>query len=129
MILDPDNDSYYVMDAVLNRLTVLMDSAGQAGDLQTVIAATGTPTLAKRLTLEDLKGTILTQLSNSDPDYASALANTQYGAMKGLLTTPLAKFDAALKAVTAQVSTAVQGTLEAATASGNPALSPALWTS
>ena len=36
MILDPDNDSYYVMDAVLNRLPVLMDSAGQAGDLQTV---------------------------------------------------------------------------------------------
>lgn len=116
MILDPDNDSYYVMDAVLNHLTVLMDSAERAGDLQTVIAVTGTPTLAKRLTLEDLKGTILTQLSNSDADYASALANTHYGAMKGLLTTPLANFDAALKAVTAQLSTAVQGTLEAATA-------------
>ena len=85
MILDPDNDAYYVMDAVLNRLTALVDLSGQAGDIQTVIAAGGQATLAKRLTLEDLKGTILTQLSNSDPDYASALHNTHYAAMKGLL--------------------------------------------
>ncbi len=117
MILDPDNDSYYVMDAVLNRLPVLMDSAGQAGDLQTVIAASGTATLAKRLTLEDLKGTILTQLSNSDPDYASALHNTHYAAMKGLLTAPLANFDGSLNAVTTQLSSAVRGTLDGATAS------------
>jgi len=116
MILDPDNDSYYVMDAVLNRLPVLMDSAGQAGDLQTVIAASGKATLAKRLTLEDLKGTILTQLSNSDPDYASALHNTHDAAMKGLLTRPLASFDGSLNAVTTQLSSAVQGTLDGASA-------------
>ena len=31
MILDPDNDAYYVMDAVLNRLTLLMDASGPGG--------------------------------------------------------------------------------------------------
>jgi methyl-accepting chemotaxis protein len=117
MILDPDNDAYYVMDAVLNRLTVLMDTAGQAGDLQTAIASSGHATLAKRLALEDLKGTILTTLSNSDPDYASALHNTQDTAMNGQLTAPLKAFDGSLSAVAAQLSTAVQGTLDGAAAS------------
>jgi methyl-accepting chemotaxis protein len=116
MILDPDNDAYYVMDAVLNRLTALMDSSGQAGDLQTVFAAAGHPTLDKRLQLEDLKGTILTTLSNSDPDYASAIANTHYAAMKGLLSGPLAAFDGSLKAVTGQLSSAVYGKLDGAAA-------------
>ena len=117
MILDPDNDAYYVMDAVLNRLTLLMDSSGQAGDIQTVIASGGRATLAKRLELEDLKGTILTTLSNSDPDYASAFANTHYAAMKGLLSGPLATFDASLNAVTAQLSSAVYGRLNGLAAS------------
>jgi methyl-accepting chemotaxis protein len=117
MILDPDNDAYYLMDAVLNRLTVLMDSGGQVGDLQTVIAASGQTTLVKRLTLEDLKGTIETTLSNSDPDYASALHNTHYTAMKGRLAGPLAAFDTSVKGVTAQLSSAVEGTLDGATAS------------
>ncbi len=116
MILDPDNDAYYVMDAVLNRVTLLLDTSGQAGDLQTVIAAGGRATLAKRLELEDLKGTILTTLSNSDPDYASALANTRYAAMKGLLSAPLAAFDGSLGAVTAQLSSGVNGKLDGAKA-------------
>jgi methyl-accepting chemotaxis protein len=116
MILDPDNDAYYVMDAVLNRLTALMDSSGQGGDLQTVFAAAGHATLAKRLQLEDLKGTILTTLSNSDPDYASAIANTHYAAMKGLLSGPLATFDGSLKAVTGQLSSAVNGEVDGAAA-------------
>jgi methyl-accepting chemotaxis protein len=128
MILDPDNDAYYVMDAVLNRLTLLIDSTGQAGALQTVIAAGGRPTLAKRLELEDLKGTILTTLANSDPDYASAFANTHYAAMKTGLSGPLATFDGSAKAVTAQLSSAVYGRLDgaAATRLGSSARSGAM---
>ncbi len=113
MILDPDNDSYYIMDAVLNRLTALIDSAGQAGDLQTVIAAAGKPRLAKLLALEDLKATIATTLSNSDPDYASALANTKDTALKGQLSGRVATLDGSLKAVMAQLWSAVQGSLDA----------------
>ena len=116
MILDPDNDAYYVMDAVLNRVTLLLDTSGQAGDLQTVIAAGGRATLAKRLELEDLKGTILTTLSNSDPDYASAFANTHYTQMKSLLAAPLAAFDGSLGAVTSQLSSGVYGKLDGAKA-------------
>jgi methyl-accepting chemotaxis protein len=111
MILDPDSDAYYLMDAVLNRVTSLMDAAGQAGDLQTVVASTGRATLTKRLALEDLKSSILTTLANNDPDYASAITNTHYGPMQGRLTAPLAAFDHSIQAVTAQLAAVVQGTL------------------
>jgi hypothetical protein len=82
MILDPDSDSYYLMDTVLNRVTALMDATGQAGDLQTVIAAAGAPTLDRRLQLEDLKDVVATTLSTgAAPDYASAIHNTRYAAL------------------------------------------------
>jgi methyl-accepting chemotaxis protein len=111
MILDPDSDAYYLMDAVLNRVTSLMDTAGQAGDLQTVVASTGRATLTKRLALEDLKSSILTTLANNDPDYASAFTNTHDLAMRGRLNGSLAAFDHSLQAVTAQLAAVVQGTL------------------
>src|SRR6185437_3821590 len=111
MILDPDSDAYYLMDAVLNRVTSLMDTAGQAGDLQTVIASAGRASLTKRLALEDLKSSILTTLANNDPDYASAFTNTHDGAMKGQLSAPLAAFDHSVQAVTAQLAAVVQGSL------------------
>ena len=111
MILDPDSDAYYLMDAVLNRVTSLMDTAGQAGDLQTVVASAGRATLTKRLALEDLKSSILTTLANNDPDYASAFTNTHYQAMKRRLNAPLVAFDHSIQAVTAQLATVVQGAL------------------
>jgi methyl-accepting chemotaxis protein len=110
MILDPDSDTYYLMDAVLNRLTALMDSAGQAGDLQTAIASTGRATLTQRLTLEDLKGTILTTLSDSDPDYGSAFTNARTSAVRRQLTGRLATFDHSMRTVTDQLSSAVRDT-------------------
>ena len=94
MILDPDSDAYYLMDAVLNRRHLAAwTRPARPGDLQTVIAAGGRATLAKRLALEDLKSSILTTLANNDPDYASAFANTHDRAMKGRLSAPLAAFD------------------------------------
>jgi methyl-accepting chemotaxis protein len=109
MILDPDNDSYYLMDAVLNRLTVLADTAGRAADLQTVITSSGQDSLVRRLGIEDLKGTILTTLSNSDPDYAAAFQNTHDAAMRAQLKPLVTAVDAAMAAVSAQLSAAVTG--------------------
>jgi methyl-accepting chemotaxis protein len=112
MILDPDSDAYYLMDAVLNRVTSLMDTTGQAGDLQTAIAAGGRPSLTKRLQLEDLKSSILTTLANADPDYASAFANTHDGAMKGQLSDDVVAFDQSIQSVTHQLAAVVQGRLD-----------------
>ena len=86
------------MDAAINRIPLLIDAAGQSGVRQTASAATGTATLAQRLRLEDLKGTILTTVSNSDPDYASAFANASAPSVRATLQEPLAAFDGSLRA-------------------------------
>jgi methyl-accepting chemotaxis protein len=118
MILDPANDSYYLMDAVLNRVPLEIDLAGQAADLQRVLAASGPMTLRRRLGLDALKGTIATTLANSDPDYASAFANAQDQTVKPALGGPLSSFDRSMAAVTAQLSTAIQHTVAPAAATG-----------
>ena len=107
MILDPANDTYYLMDAVLNRVPLEIDLAGQAADLQRVLAASGPMTLARRLQLDALKGTIATTLANSDPDYASAFANTHDASVRPALRAPLASFDRSMAAVTAALSAAI----------------------
>jgi methyl-accepting chemotaxis protein len=117
MILDPDSDAYYVMDATLNRLTSLMDSAGQAGDMQIMVTVGKGANLSTLLSLEDLRSTILATLANSDPDYASAIHNTHYAGMAGQLRGPLARFDHQLKALTDQLSNAVLGTIDGSTSS------------
>ena len=117
MILDPDNDSYYLMDAVLNRVPVLIDTAGQTGDLQTVLAGEGRLTLARRIALDDLKGTIVTTLSNSDSDYASAVHNTSDAALKPSIASSLATADTAIGGVSRQLQGAMLGAVNAGRAS------------
>src|SRR5690348_15999462 len=108
LILDPDLDSYYVMDSVINRLPMLIDSAGQAGDMQTAITANGAATIVKRIDLAVLKGNIETTLANSDANYATALGNTKDTALKPQLSGPISATDASLKAVAANLTTAVR---------------------
>jgi methyl-accepting chemotaxis protein len=108
LILDPDLDSYYVMDSVINRLPMLVDAAGQAGDMQTAIAANGAPTIVKRIDLAVLKGNIETTLANSDANYTTALGNTRDTALKPQLSGPISTTDASLKAVAANLTTAVR---------------------
>jgi methyl-accepting chemotaxis protein len=108
MILDPANDTYYLMDAVLNRVPLEIDLAGQSADLQRVLADSGPMTLGRRLQLDAIKGTIATTLANSDPDYASAFANTHDPSVKPTLSGPLAAFDRSMAAVNAQLSRAIE---------------------
>ena len=42
LILDPDLDSYYVMDTLITKLPAMADNTGRAGDLQTIVTARAT---------------------------------------------------------------------------------------
>ena len=108
LILDPDLDSYYVMDSVINRLPMLVDSAGQAGDMQTAINANGAATIVKRIDLAVLKGNIETTLANSDANYTTALGNTKDTALKPQLSGPISATDDSLRAVATNLTTAVR---------------------
>jgi methyl-accepting chemotaxis protein len=116
LILDPDLDSFYVMDSVINRLPAIVDSAGQAAAMQTAIMAGGATTLAKRIDLAVLKGTLQTTQANTDANYATALQNTKDTALRPALSDPLAAIDSSLKAVSANLTAAVQGSLNAGAA-------------
>ena len=48
LILDPDLDSYYVMDALITKLPALADWTGRAADLQAIVAAPGRWTTGSR---------------------------------------------------------------------------------
>ena len=106
LILDPDLDSFYVMDSVINRLPSIVDSAGQAGDMQTAIKASGATTLLKRIDLAVLKGNLQTTQANTDANYATALQNTKDTALKPALSGPLTTVDGSLKAVSANLTAA-----------------------
>ena len=116
LILDPDLDSFYVMDSVINRLPALLDLAGQAGDMQTAITASGAATLGKRIDLAVLKGNIATTVANADANYVTALKNTKDTALAPQLRGPIASVDSSLKAVAGNLTAAVQGSLDGTTA-------------
>ena len=116
MILDPSSDTYYLMDAVLNRLTALADTARRGADLQSEIRSGGRDTLARRLGLEDLKGTLETTLSNSDADYAAAFQNAHSTAARRALGPLVASLDGVMASISNQLSSAVAGALNPARA-------------
>ncbi len=114
MILDPANDSYYLMDAVLNHLTLLSDGAGQAGDLESMIASAGTtPSLAARLQLEDLRQTLISSLATAQSDYATAFANTKDATLQPALGAGLAALERAIQPVLNDLRAAVTGGISA----------------
>jgi methyl-accepting chemotaxis protein len=117
LILDPDLDSFYVMDSVINRIPALVDDAGQAGDLQTAITASGAATLVKRIDLAVLKGNIETTSSNADANYVTALQNTKDNKLAPQLRPLVGSLDASLKAVASNLTAAVQGRLDGASGS------------
>ena len=56
LILDPDLDSFYLMDAVITKLPALADTAGQTADLQRIVAVDGA--IAGRIALAGAQGTM-----------------------------------------------------------------------
>jgi methyl-accepting chemotaxis protein len=77
LTLDPDLDSYYVMDALVFRLPILLDVTGQAVDEALVsIHGTGDGAEAVRFDLAVDSGALLTTRASVVYDLQTALANT-----------------------------------------------------
>ncbi len=62
LILDPDLDTYYLMDATVNRLPAVIESSAQARELTTKIAQQGTPQLEERVQLIGLSNALESSL-------------------------------------------------------------------
>ncbi len=77
LTLDPDLDSYYVMDALVFRLPVLLDTVGHAVD-EALVTANGTPDEvdSARIDLAVASGTLTTTIDAVDYGLETSYAHT-----------------------------------------------------
>jgi methyl-accepting chemotaxis protein len=91
LILDPDLDSYYVMDTWLTRVPALLDVVGKAGDRAALVAARTTPaTSAERIELALANGNIATTAAAVAGNVKTAVANTRDPGLAPALRGPAA---------------------------------------
>ncbi|MEA2481835.1 MAG: hypothetical protein QOJ07_3757, partial [Thermoleophilaceae bacterium] len=101
LILDPDLDSYYVMDTLVTKLPAMADNAGRAGDLQTTVSQSDT--LDQRIALAGAQGALRSTTAAMASGLQTAFKETGDGALKPTLTGPLAKATGAAEHVAAGV--------------------------
>ena len=126
LILDPDLDSFYVMDAYVVKLPVLLDVAGQAGDLRWIATRSGAPAQADQVQLAVDRGILTQTAAGIDSDLATAFGNTHDASLRPTLHAPLGALDAAAKTLAGSLGTSTQG---ASSPSGLPTAQAglALW--
>ncbi len=111
LILDPDLDTYYLMDSHVIRLVTLMDLTGRAADLQRVIQLeqlTGNDLVERRLELSRIQGSIDFNHETLDGNYKTSLYSTdQPATWKSSINEPLAGYMSASTAFGKQLDTAV----------------------
>src|SRR4051794_13533888 len=108
LILDPDLDSYYVMDALVTKLPGIADSAGRAAGLK--VFAT---TMDDRIALAEAQGALQSTVAANRAGLATAFAKTADGALKPALASKLAAVDQGSPAAVDTMETAAAPRLDA----------------
>ena len=108
LTLDPDLDSYYVMDALVFRMPMLVDQSGQAAD-EALLAMAGSSeaTEVARLHLARAAGTLASTQAAVDSGMTTAFAKTKREELRAARAEVQAE-QVALGAVIAQVDDAVE---------------------
>ena len=116
LILDPDLDSFYLMDSMVNRIPALLDQAGAATGLEIAAAGDGsTSKSAVEFAVE--KGGIASTLDLNKANMQTAFANTKDASVKRVIAPHLAASNRAAGAVVAQLGRAGDGRVDASDAS------------
>jgi methyl-accepting chemotaxis protein len=118
LILDPDLDSFYVMDAFVVKLPTLIDATGTAVDMERTAHTTSAGRLVS-LAVE--RGVVSSTLTGLNADISTALQNTADPALRPAL-------DSSLNALNSATKSAL-GTPTGTPAVSDPALAPGrtLW--
>jgi methyl-accepting chemotaxis protein len=109
LILDPDLDSFYLMDAYVVKLPTLTDMNGQAADLHWLATRSAAASTAGKIQLAVDKGVIQTTLSGLDSDLAIAITNTQDASLQSNLASQLKAVDGSTGALAASLSSYARG--------------------
>ena len=127
LILDPDLDSYYAMDALVNKVPVVLDTAGRVTSREIAMVASGHSTEAERIQLAVDQGVMESAVDAIDSGLKTAYADTSDPQMKKTLAGPLALISGSTAALSLELTRAVNrgpdGT--AATLFGKDAVSAA----
>ena len=117
LILDPDLDTYYLMDSHVIRLVTLVDLAGQAAALQHVIElerVSGTDLVERQLELSRIQGSLDFNHSTLEGNYETSLDTTdQAASWKDRIDGDLAAYLASSARLAAQVDAAVHADIDA----------------
>jgi methyl-accepting chemotaxis protein len=113
LILDPDLDTFYLMDALITKLPAIVDNAGQASDLQVIVAHEGT--IAQRIALAGAQGTLRSTASAMNDGYKTSFTHTADGTLP-TLGGPLGSTLKAGEAVAAGVDPTGKGAVDEAAA-------------
>ncbi len=104
LILDPDLDSYYVMNALVVTVPTLIASAGHAAALGTIAAAED-----DRIALALDQGAVRSTLEATTEGFRTAFATTADADLRAALAGPLDAAVDALRATDADLDRAVRG--------------------
>ncbi len=87
LILDPDLDTYYLMDTLITKLPTAADQAGQTADLGRIVAAGGT--MDQRVALAAAQGGLSGTLGLLSDGLETAFTHTARGSLRDELSGPL----------------------------------------
>lgn len=99
LILDPELDSYYVMNAVLLRIPEILVDAGRYTDLSVLAAAAGAPDGSSAAQLTAARNRVATNATDLSDGLLKAFGSTTSSTLGAALTRPLDDFRTAVDAV------------------------------
>ena len=107
LILDPDLDSYYAMDALVNKVPVALDTAGRVTSREIAMVAAGQSTETARIALAVEQGVMESAVAAIHSGLTTAYAATSDREMKKTLNGPLALISGSTAALSLELTRAV----------------------
>jgi methyl-accepting chemotaxis protein len=107
LILDPDLDSYYVMDALVNKAPLALDTAGRVSGREIAMVASGHSTEGERIALAVDQGVLTSAVDAMHTGMGTAYANTDDATLRPALAPALAQVSGATASLTLELSRAV----------------------
>jgi methyl-accepting chemotaxis protein len=107
LTLDPDLDSYYVMDALVNKVPTALDAAGRVSAREVAMVASGEGSEADRILLAVDQGVVNSAIDSAQSGLRTAYAKTTDGALRRALEAPAAGLAGTLASLNAELTRAV----------------------
>ncbi|MGZ4280256.1 MAG: methyl-accepting chemotaxis protein, partial [Solirubrobacteraceae bacterium] len=107
LILDPDLDSYYTMDALVNKAPLALATAGRVSSREIAMVASGHSTEAERIALAVDQGVLAGAVDAIATGFKTAYANTADATLRPTLDPTLAQLSGTTGSLTLELTRAV----------------------